>query len=133
MMICARCNQISGDSDRCPKCGTRLKTLQSQKTRGWLALGAAAVLAVFMAAVWVWVDKLFAADGVTDPGALAFLGKINVAFGLVVIAGILGAINGWMMAHSGRRNTPLVVGLLICFVAALVIAGTASSAYHPSQ
>jgi hypothetical protein len=101
------------------------------KTRGWLALGASVVLAVFMAAIWIWIDRLFAEQGVTDAAAAQFLGRMNVAFALVVISGILGAINGWMMTRSGKRNTPLIVALLGCFVAALVIAWSASSAYHP--
>ncbi|HYL27202.1 MAG TPA: hypothetical protein VEW74_05155 [Candidatus Nitrosotalea sp.] len=106
--------------------------MASQKIRGWVALGAAAFLAIFMAAIWFWVNRLFAANAVTDPGALQFLGKVNIAFGLIVIAGIIGMVNGWIMAQTGRPKTLLVVALLICFVIALVIAGMASSAYHPT-
>jgi MFS family permease len=133
MMVCLRCNKLSSDSERCSKCGTSLKTLESQRLRGWIAFGAAGFLAVFIAVIWIWVNHLFAANDVTDPGALAFLGKVNVAFGLIVIAGIIGMFNGWLMARTGRRNTVLVVALLLCFVAALCIAGAASSAYHPAQ
>lgn len=132
VMICTRCNRPSNDAERCAKCGTRLKTFESQKSRGWLALGAALFLALFMGAIWIWIDRLFAANGVSDPAALTYLGRINVAFALVVVSGILGTINGWMMAHSGRRNTPLIVALLACFIAALFIAGSASSSYHPA-
>lgn len=102
------------------------------KTRGWIALGASVVLAVFMAAIWLWIDRLFADHGITDAGALQFLSRMNVAFALVVVSGILGAINGWVMTRSGKRYTPLVVALLACFVAALVVAWSASSAYHPA-
>jgi hypothetical protein len=130
-MICMRCNRMSGDAERCSKCGSRLRTLESQKTRGWVALGAAMFLAVFMSAVWVWVDRAFAAQGVTDAAATQFLGRMNVAFALVVLSGILGTANGWRMAHSGLRNTPLIVAMLSSFVAALVVAGSASAGYHP--
>jgi len=132
MMICVRCGRESGEGGKCPNCGAQLKTLGSQKIRGWVAFGAAAFLAIFMAAIWIWVNHLFSASAVSDTGALQFLGKVNVAFGLIVIAGILGMINGWIMAQTGRPKTLLVVALLVCFVVALVIAGMASSAYHPA-
>jgi hypothetical protein len=133
-MICTRCNKLSTDADRCSKCNTRLKTLKSQQRRGWVALGAGGFLVVFMAAIAIWVDRLFAAQGMAqgDVAAAQFLGRINVAFALVIVAGILGIVNGWLMAHSGRRNLWLVVALVIAFVSALFIAGSASGGYHGS-
>jgi hypothetical protein len=130
-MICTRCNQLSTDAGRCSKCGARLQTLQSAKLRGWLALGAGAFLVVFMAAIWIWIDRLFASRGIaaTDASAAQFLERINVAFALVVLAGILGVVNGWLMAHSGRRNLPLIVSLIVAFAAAVFIAAGASSGY----
>lgn len=128
-MICTRCNKLSTDVDRCSKCGARLQTLQSARLRGWVALGAGAFLVVFMAAIWIWIDNLFSVRGIaaTDESAAQFLGRINVAFALVVLAGVLGVINGWMMAHSGRRNLPLIVSLVLAFAAAVFIAAGASS------
>ncbi|MGC1379712.1 MAG: hypothetical protein WA814_01670 [Candidatus Baltobacteraceae bacterium] len=133
-MICTRCNQLSNETDRCSKCGTKLTTLESAQRRGWWAFGAGVFLVVFMGGVWIWVDRLLVASGALerDPGTAAFLGKMNVAFALVVLAGVLGTINGWMQAHSGRRNYVLILGLVVAFVAALFIAGSASNAYHPS-
>lgn len=103
------------------------------KLRGWLALGAGAFLVVFMSAIWIWIDRLFAARGIaqSDPGAAQFLGKINVAFALVVVAGVLGIANGWIMAHSGRRNVALIVGLVVAFAAGVFLAAAASSGYRP--
>jgi hypothetical protein len=131
-MICTRCNRLSSDTERCSTCGTHLKTLRSQKTRGWFALVAAAFLAVFMGAIWIWVDRLMAANAPSDLATAQFLGKINVAFALIVVAGLLGTVNGVLMVRSGRRNLWLIVGLLLAFVIALFIAWSASSAYHPS-
>jgi uncharacterized membrane protein len=133
-MICTRCNKLSRDTERCSTCGTQLKTQASQKLRGWFALGAAAFLAIFMVAIWIWIDRLFAAEGIVarDAAAAQFLRRINVAFALIVVAGALGAINGWSMAHSGRRNLWLLVALLVAFVSGLAIAGFASSSYRGS-
>jgi hypothetical protein len=133
-MICTRCNKLSGDRETCSTCGTPLKTLHGQQLRGWFALGAGAFLAIFVAAIWIAIDRSFAAQGVAgrNVAAAQFLGRINVAFALIVVAGVLGAINGWSMAHSGRRNLWLLVALLVVFVGALVIAGIASSSYRDS-
>ncbi len=132
-MICTRCNALRAGDDRCATCGARLQTLSSAKFRGWLALGAGAFLVVFMVSIWIWIDRLFATRGIaqSDVGAAQFLGKINVAFALVVVSGVLGIVNGWIMAHSGRRNLALIVGLVVAFAAAVFLAAGASSGYRP--
>jgi MFS family permease len=132
-MICTRCNKPTNDIDKCSTCGSRLKTMQSQTRRGWLALGGGAFLVVFMGAIWIWVDGLLASSSVQhDLATDEFIGRINVAFGLVVVAGVLGVINGWLMAHSGRRNNWIVIGLVIVFVSALFVACSATSNYRPT-
>lgn len=132
-MICPRCNKLSYEADRCPVCGAGLKSLASQQRRGWVAFGAGAFLAIFMAGVWIWIDRLFAANGIAqrDPAAAQFLGRINVACALVVLSGLLGVGNGWVMARSGRRHYPLMVAMLVVFVAALFVGFTASNGYQP--
>jgi hypothetical protein len=132
-MTCTRCNGLSSDAETCSKCGTRLKTLQSQQRRGWVALGAGVFLVVFMAAIWIWVDGLLAgnAPGQRDAATAQFEGRINVAFALVVVAGMLGTINGWLMVRTGLRNRMLIFGLIIVFVSALFVACSASSGYRP--
>jgi MFS family permease len=132
-MICTRCNKASGDVDKCSTCGTRLSTLKSQQRRGWTALGAGAFLVVFMSAVWIWVDRLLiGGDYQRDATTASFTGKINVAFALVVVAGVFGVINGRLMVQSGRRNRVLLFGLVIAFVSALFVACSASNMYHGS-
>lgn len=103
----------------------------NHRRRGWVAFGSGVFLVIFMGIVAIWVDRLLSANGLLqrDATAAQFAGRINVAFALVIVAGILGIINGWMMAHSGRRNNVLVVGLLIVFVAALFVACSASRMY----
>ncbi len=132
-MICPRCNKATTDVARCSTCGAPVKSLVSQQRRGWVAFGGGAFLAVFMAAVWIWIDQLFAGNGIAqrDPAAARFLGRINVACALVVLSGLFGVANGWIMAHSGRRNLALMVAMLVVFVAALFLAFTASNGYHP--
>jgi hypothetical protein len=103
--------------------------MQSAKLRGWLAFAAGAFLVLFIAAIWLWIDRQFAARDIvaSDPAAARYLGKIHVAFALVVVAGVLGAINGWIMVRSGRRNLALVVALVVAFAAAVFVAAGASS------
>jgi MFS family permease len=103
----------------------------NQQRRGWVALGSGVFLVVFMGAVAVWVDRLLSANGLLqrDATAAQFAGRINVAFALIILAGVLGIINGAMMVRSGRRNNVLLFGLIVMFVAALFVACSASSMY----
>ena len=131
-MVCTRCNKLTNDVDKCSTCGTRLKALQSQERRGWVAVWTGAFVVVVMAAVWIWVDVLLAANGQSDPATAKFVGRLNVAFAFVVIAGVLGVINGWLTAHSGRRNTWLLIGLVVAFVSGLFVACSATGGYQGS-
>lgn len=131
-MICTRCNKLTTDVDKCSTCGTRLKTQQSQERRGWVALGAGGFLVVFVGAIWIWVDRLFAANGPSDAATATFIGRLNVTFALLVIGGALGVVNGWLMAHSGRRNTVLTLGLVVFFISALFVACSATNGYRGS-
>jgi preprotein translocase subunit SecY len=100
--------------------------------RGWIALGSGIVLVLFTGAVAIWVDRLLSANGLLqrDSTAAAFFGRLNVAFALVIVSGILGTCNGWSLARTGRRNNVLVIALVVVFVAALFVAYTASSMYQ---
>jgi uncharacterized membrane protein len=129
--VCTRCNQAGSDVDKCAKCGTRVQPLERVKRRGWVAFGAGVFLAVLSGAVWVWVNRLLASQA-ADPATAQFLGRMNLAFGLVLVSGLLGIANGWMMAHTGRRNRPLIFGLVIAFVIAFFVALSASQGYQPS-
>ena len=124
-MFCPRCNKASSDTDKCTTCGTRLKTLESAKRRGWFAFGAGVFLVIFVSATWIWVDRLMAASGAAGG---QFIGRLNVAFALIVLCGVLGMINGWFQGHSGRTNRAIAFGILIIFAIALYFAYTASSA-----
>ena len=99
------------------------------KTRGWVAFGAGVFLVGFAAAIWVWVDRLLATNGPQDVAAAQLAGRLNVAFGLLVISGVLGTINGWIMAHTGKRNTALIVAMVVIFATALFVAYNASSSH----
>jgi hypothetical protein len=107
------------------KQGSMSTSPASQQRRGWVAFGAGAFLVVLMGAIWIWVDQLLFAQG--DVAAAQLAGRLNVAFALIVIAGVLGAINGWITAHSGRTVRILVFGAVVLFIGALAIAWRASS------
>ena len=79
-----------------------------------------------MTAIWIWVDHLLAAQA-GEASVARMLGHLNLAFALIVLSGILGTINGWQMAHSGKRNILLLVVILVIFGAALFIASGAST------
>lgn len=106
-----------------------MQTLEGRKRGGWVAFGAGIFLMVVIAAVWIWVDHLLAANGIA-PGETAmagYLGRLNVAFLLLVLAGALGVLNGWIMAHTGRPSRMVLIGLFVVFAAAVVLAVTASA------
>lgn len=104
-----------------------MATLQSQRRRGWVSFGAGAFLIVFAGAIWIWVNGLLLGGAQRNAAEATFLGKLNVAFALIVAAGVLGTIQGWMMAKSGRRNVPLILGMVVCFAAGLIVAVGASN------
>ena len=103
----------------------------NHRRRGWVAFGSGVFLVVFMGIVAIWVDRLLSANGLLlrDATAAQFAGRMNVVFTLVIVAGVLGIINGWTMAHSGRQNKILVVGFIILVVAALFVGCSASRMY----
>lgn len=128
-MICLRCNQARSESDTCSTCGTRLHSLDAAKRRGWVALSAGAFMVILMGAIWFWLDRMMAAQGIStaDVTTAKFLGRIHAAFALVVLAGFLGIASGGLMAKSGRRNRILIFALVIVFAAAVFIAAGAST------
>jgi magnesium-transporting ATPase (P-type) len=125
--VCSRCNKVSGDLDKCATCGLRTQSLESAQRRGWVALGAGAFLILFVSAIWIWLERLLAAQ-IGDAGATQLGARLNVAFALMILAGALGIANGWIMARSGLRNRPLIYGLVLLFAAALLVAYTAPAA-----
>jgi hypothetical protein len=127
-MFCPRCNKPSADTEKCTTCGTRLKTLESAKRRGWVVFGAGIFLLVFVSAVWIWVDRLMA--GQTADGLSGFIGRLNVVFVLILLCGALAVVSGWFQAHSGRTNRAIAFGILIVFAIALFVAYTALKAVN---
>jgi hypothetical protein len=104
-----------------------MATLQSKQRRGWVAFGAGVFLMVLTAGIWIWIDVLLSGGAQHDSAEATFLGKLNVALGLILVAGILGTINGWGMAKTGRRNVALILFMVICFAAGLFVAVGASN------
>lgn len=104
-----------------------MAALQRQQRRGWVAFGAGIFMIVLAAGIWIWVDFLLAGGAQRDSAEATFLGKLNVAFGLIVLAGMFGTFNGWSMAKSGRRNVALILIMVVCFAAGLIVAVSASN------
>jgi hypothetical protein len=101
---------------------------ESEKRRGWVAIAAAAILIVLTLAIWFYVDRAFVDRGVLERGAATaqFVGRLNVAFALVLISGVLGIVSGVVQARSGLRNRPLTFALVVAFASGLLIAVFAS-------
>ncbi|MGB6518781.1 MAG: hypothetical protein WBE79_09805 [Candidatus Cybelea sp.] len=104
---------------------------ESERRRGWVALSGGVMLVILIGAVWIGVDRLLGSSAKNDVSTAQFLGKMNVAFALIAASGLFGVANGWTMAHSGRRDWPLLIGVIVTFAAGLVVAVVASSGYHP--
>jgi len=111
-----------------------LEDLAKVKRRGWISLAAGAFIVLFMGGVWIWVDRLLAGSGAwqRDAATAAFSGRINVAFALVVVSGVLGVVNGWLQASSGRRSIALSLAIVAVFAIAIFVAASASAVYNPS-
>ncbi|MGB8909991.1 MAG: hypothetical protein WCC84_14695 [Candidatus Cybelea sp.] len=88
-------------------------------------------MVVLIVAVSIWVNRLLGSSAQNDGSTAQFLAKMNVAFGLIAVSGLFGIANGWTMARLGRRNWPLVIGVIVTFAAGLVVAVVASSGYQP--
>jgi hypothetical protein len=101
---------------------------ESEKRRGWVAIAAAAILIVLTLAIWFYVDRAFVDRGVLERGAATaqFVGRLNVAFALVLISGVLGIVSGVVQARSGLRKRPLTFALVVAFASGLLIAVFAS-------
>ncbi|MFY9665330.1 MAG: hypothetical protein WAK19_12855 [Candidatus Cybelea sp.] len=104
--------------------------LENERRRGWVALSGGAFLVILIVGVWIWVDRHLGNTVRNDISTAQFLGRLNVAFGLIVVSGVFGVANGWTMAHSGRRNWLLVLGVIVTFAAGLVVAVVASSGFQ---
>ena len=85
---------------------------------------------LFVIGIWIWVDLLLSGGASRDSAEAAFLGKLNVAFGLIFIAGALGTLNGWRMAKTGHRSVALIVTMLVAFGAGLLVAFNASNGFQ---
>ena len=92
---------------------------QVSKTRARVTLGAGVFLVVVMGAVWLWIVSLTAANPVTDPAYAQFLGRIYVAFAIIIVCGFLGILNGVSQLRTGRQNVPLSLVILLLFLIAL--------------
>jgi hypothetical protein len=103
-----------------------VNTLEAGKRRGWIALGAGAFIVLLMGSIWIWVDRLLAGNpsALADTSTAQTLGKLNVAFAMIVIAGVLGTVNGWLMTRTGERNKVLVWALVVIAIGGLF------TAYH---
>src|SRR5262249_38037924 len=94
------------------------------KRRGWRALIAGIFVVLLAGAIWLWIDRIFAGNrtALADTSTARLLGRLNVMFALVVIAGVLGVVNGWLMSRSGKGKAVLVYALVVAFVSAFFIA-----------
>jgi hypothetical protein len=98
-------------------------TVTGNKRRGWTALVAGVFIILLMGGCWAYVAWLLASHGMPQNTADAqFIGRTYAAFGLVILSGILGTINGALMIRTGTRNRPLTFATVVTFVAALLLA-----------
>ena len=94
---------------------------QTARVDGFLVAGI--FIIVLMGGCWAYVAWLLAAHGMPQNSADSqFIGRTYAAFGLVILSGILGTINGANMIRTGARNRALTFATVITFVAALLLA-----------
>lgn len=94
--------------------------LDKGRRRGRRALYAGVFLILLVGFIWIWIDRIFAgnATAFSDASSMRLLGRLNVGFALLMIAGLMGSANGWLMMRSGKANIVLIVGLVIIAISA---------------
>jgi len=97
------------------------------KRRGLIALFAGSFIVVLVGVLWIWIDRLVVGGtAVADPSDLQVLGKLNVAFPLILVAGILVIANGWVMLRTGKSNRALAWAVIIVFLVGVFLGFGAS-------
>lgn len=91
-------------------------------------------MVVLMVAIWMYIARQS-----TIPGAILcdvatrdqFLGRIYVAFALLVLCGLLAIAVGIWQLRSGRPNWRFGVAIFTLFIAACIVAANGSAACNP--
>ena len=110
----------------------RADDLQSMRRRGWAALIAGAFMVVLIVGLWVFILRLLADPTVVprDPHYADFLGKLFVAFALIILSGLLGIASGAIQIRTGRQSRGLTIAVLVVFLAAFGTVMLAVSGQH---
>jgi hypothetical protein len=97
-----------------------MSVLARGRRRGVRALCAGVLLTVLACGIWLWLGRLFAdnSGALSDPSTMRKLGRLNVAFALLAIAGLIGIANGWVQARTGRGKKALIWALVIVAISA---------------
>jgi len=102
--------------------------------RGWIAIVAGAFIVILLAWVWIYIARQ-----ATVPGAILcdtatrgqFLGRIYVAFALIVACGLLAIGSGVRIVRTGRTSWIVSVALASLFIAACIVGANGAAACNP--
>ncbi len=99
-MFCWRCNKPVTGIGNCPKCGASLHTLAFMKRLGWIAVVAGAFVVILIVAIGIYIalQSAILCDLATRG---KFIGRIYVAFDLIVVCGLLAIVDGIWQLRSG--------------------------------
>lgn len=120
---CFGCGLLTAEpTDKCPKCGRRLRPTKQVRRLGWVQFGAGLFLVGLMGAVTLNVAPMMLRPGVETAGGSRFTGTAEQAllifglFGLVIFFGLTSMVSGLYQAKTGRRNKLIFVFMLGLFV-----------------
>ena len=118
---------VEGSVEKCPKCGTRMRTPKMVRRLGWFLLLVGLFLVVLMGSVtWNMAPALlhpYAADS-NFTGTAEQAGMILRLFAIVIIFGLATMINGTYQIVTGQRNRWIIIGTLLLAVILFVVAWT---------
>jgi MFS family permease len=109
---------VAGSVDKCPKCGTRMRTPSTVRKLGWFLLALGTFLVVMMGIVTFNMAGPMANPG-TEMGGSTFTGDesqghmILALFAGVIVFGLGTMASGIYQIRTGQRSKWIVIGTLV--------------------
>lgn len=109
---------VKGSVEKCPKCGTRMRTPATVRKSGWFLVMLGAFLVVMMGIVtwnvaWTMIRPGVEVDGSTFTGNPAQGRMILALFGGVIVFGLGTMVSGAYQIRTGQRSKWIVLGTLV--------------------
>jgi len=126
---------IDGIVQKCPKCGSRMRTSKIVRRLGWFLF----LIGLFLVGLMGFVTYNMA-PSLSHPGEMTGTSRFNGTadqarmilrlFWVVIIFGLGTMLNGLWQIVTGRRNLWITFGILALAAALIILAYTTTQALH---